>query len=299
MKNTIASVVIPLLLTVSLVGCTGETGASGQTGEESPHSSSSQNLTGIQYSNLADAASREEVAAVLKGYGIAQEQMDTLYKWADAFNERIQEPADLPQGFVNMEGDLVDYSRVTLTYLEGEEDSWTTQINCRLSAFLLMRDYIETNGTGDEQDTYLMFDVEGIDTKESFQMSQEDRGDFITLYGSVPVAGTTMLEEHIQNIQESWRDRGIQLSSPSGLSLISVYLHSSFDEVRFVGHTGILAETDDGLLFVEKYGPRAPFQATKFQNRAELKAYLLARPDLYGDETELPPLVFENAAVME
>ena len=69
--------------------------------------------------------------------------------------------------------------------------------------------------------------------------------------------------------------------------------------MRFVGHTGILAETKNGLLFVEKYGPMAPFQATRFQSRDELKEYLLARKDLYGDATELAPIVTENGEVME
>ena len=80
--------------------------------------------------------------------------------------------------------------------------------------------------------------------------------------------------------------------------LINVYLHNSFDDTRFVGHTGVLLETSEGLLFVEKYRPAYPFQATKFQNREELKTYLLARPDLYGDETELKPIVMENGRVI-
>ena len=71
------------------------------------------------------------------------------------------------------------------------------------------------------------------------------------------------------------------------------------DGVRFVGHTGVLMETEDGLLFVEKYGPAGPFQATKFESRNALEHYLLARPDLYGDETELPPIVLENGKMME
>ena len=57
--------------------------------------------------------------------------------------------------------------------------------------------------------------------------------------------------------------------------------------------------TKDGLLFVEKYSAMDPFQATYFKDRAELKEYLLARPDLYGDKTELAPIIMENGNVME
>ena len=68
---------------------------------------------------------------------------------------------------------------------------------------------------------------------------------------------------------------------------------------RFVGHTGVLMETEDGLLFVEKYGPAGPFQATKFESRNALEHYLLARPDLYGDETELLPIEIGRASCRE
>lgn len=105
-------------------------------------------------------------------------------------------------------------------------------------------------------------------------------------------------EEHEEKIQEAWNERDIQISGDK-LSLISVYLHAPEDQARFVGHTGVLAETKEGLLFVEKYSALAPFQATYFKDWAELKDYLLARPDLYGDETELDPIVMENGTVMK
>ena len=102
--------------------------------------------------------------------------------------------------------------------------------------------------------------------------------------------GAANQEEHLARIEEAWSERGIQVDSAKGMSLIEVYLHSPFDGVRFVGHTGVLMETEDGLLFVERSMARLVlFQATKFESRNALEHYLLARPDLYGDETEAPP----------
>ncbi len=148
-----------------------------------------------------------------------------------------------------------------------------------------------------EDDTILMFDIEAIDTYEPFRLEEAARSNFISLFNWVPVKETSTLEEHIQKIQEAWKGREIQIAG-KGVSLISVYVHNPFDEVRFVGHTGVLVETGDGLLFVEKYGPALPLQASKFQNREQLKKYLLSRPDLYGDETELEPIVMENDTVL-
>lgn len=38
----------------------------------------------------------------------------------------------------------------------------------------------------------------------------------------------------------------------------------------------------------------APFQATKFKDKKQVKKYLLLRPDLYGDDSELDPIVKIN-----
>ena len=99
-------------------------------------------------------------------------------------------------------------------------------------------------------------------------------------------------------IEKTWKDREIQIEG-DGISLISVYLHSPLEDIRFIGHTGVLLETEEGLLFAEKYGPLYPFQAVNFADREELKEYLLGRPDLYGDEIELEPIIMENDKVMK
>ena len=113
-----------------------------------------------------------------------------------------------------------------------------------------------------------MFDLDAIDSQDIYHLSPEARERFITLYNSIPVDNDASQEEHVAAVTQAWKDRDIQVEG-SGISLVEVYLHSPFDSLRFVGHVGILLETDDGLLFVEKFGPEEPFQATKFQDRGQ------------------------------
>ncbi len=246
----------------------------------------------IAYSNLADAASQKEVTDLLEYHGVAKEQTDTLISWATDFNSRVTS-GTLPEGFVPMTGTGVDYSGLIIQNKEADDGSFYPEANCRLTSYLLMKNFIETNGAHADDDTFLIFDVEAIDEYEPLALSPEERSEFISLFSWVPVDGADTLEAHIERIQNAWKERDVQIGG-EGISLITVYLHSPFDQVRFVGHTGVLLQTDAGLLFVEKYGPQLPFQATKFQNREELKQYLLSRADLYGDETELAPIVMEN-----
>lgn len=248
------------------------------------------------YSNLVDPSSQKEVTEILESHGVTKEQTETLLSWVEDFNGRVTS-SKLPEGFQPMQENGVNYDSLLIDYKELADGNIVPEANCRLTSYLLMKNMIQTNGKQIDNDTVLMFDIEAIDLYEQFQLKGQEKNNFISLFNWIPVDGTSNLEEHKDRIQKAWADREIQIHG-DGISLISVYLHSAFDKARFIGHTGVLAETDDGLLFVEKYGPLFPFQATKFENREELKSYLLNRSDLYGDETELEPIIMENGTFL-
>ncbi len=82
--------------------------------------------------------------------------------------------------------------------------------------------------------------------------------------------------------------------------MVSVYVHDTLDAkaYSFVGHTGVLVETGDGLLFVEKLAFDAPYRAITFASRAELRDYLR----IYDDGPNMDygsPLIFENGRPMK
>ena len=249
MKKSIIYFIINTLLILLLSGC-GNTSTSGQNNTNIMEQSGVSSTNDIQYSNLADNKSQVEVISVLQEHGITKEQTDTFLSWVEDFNSRVTTP-ELSDGFVSVEGDYVDYSNLLFDLKKLEDGSFLPEANCRLTAFLLMKNNVQTNEKTDDTDTYLMFDIEAINTYEQFKMSKTDQSNFTALYNWISVDGTTTLDEHIQKIQEAWIDREIIVDGTQGISLINVYLHSPFEEVRFVGHTGILVETEKGLLFVE------------------------------------------------
>lgn len=250
----------------------------------------------VMYSNLADEASQKELSECLANHGVADEQIQTFLNWVTDFNSRVTS-APLPKGFRPMKYSVVDYSGLTIASKKMPNGDVEPEANCRLTSYLLMKNMITTNSKTISDDTLLVFDVEAIEQYEQFYLNKEDAAEFTTLFNWVPVDGTTTVADHAEKIQAAWKDREIQIDG-DGISLITVYLHLPFDDVRFVGHTGVLLEEDDGLVFVEKYGPMYPFQFTKFNNRTELKKYLLSRTDLYGDQSELAPIVMENNQVL-
>lgn len=288
--------IVTVLLTTALLlaGCSNNPAKQANKGQ-----AEEETAQGIVYSNLVDEASQKEVIELFTSHGISNGQADVLMTWVKDFNGRVS-AGKLAEGFQPMEETGVKYDGLLVDYKKIEQpEEIAPEANCRLTSYLLMQDRLKTNGKQLKDDTILIFDIEAIDEYAPFGMEEAERSNFISLFNWVPVKGASTLEEHIEKIQEAWKEREIQIGGKDqGVSLITVYLHSPFDEVRFVGHTGVLLEQKDGLLFVEKYGPALPFQATKFQNREQLKKYLLSRPDLYGDETELEPIVMENDKVL-
>lgn len=250
-----------------------------------------------EYTNLADEESRKKVAGELENCGVGKEQIQTLMKWSEDYHEITAKSYSYPKGFTALPEDGMDYSTILMDDT-ADSYSYLQAANCRLTAFNLIKNKLTTVGTGKDTDLWLMFDMDAIDTMQEYQLTKEERADFLTLFNQVSVEGTSTLEEHEKKIQEAWKERNIQIRGDK-LSLVCVYLHAPEEQARFVGHTGVLAETEDGLLFVEKYSSLDPFQATYFKNRAALKDYLLARPDLYGDGKELEPIVMENGNVMK
>ena len=246
----------------------------------------------ILYSNMKDKESRQEVFTELKKHDVSDYQLNKLSQWMDDFNPYVAD-GQLSNGFEKMKGDLVDYSNLEL------KDMSSYYVNCRLTSFMIMRNALNTNCKPDDSDTYLMLDLDAVDTDKQIAMTKEDKLQYATLFNWVKLGNAKTLTQHIRKIESALKERDVYIDNSKGMSLINVYIHSTFDNARFVGHTGVLVQTDDGLLFVEKYGPDTPFQATKFNHRSELKKYLLARPDLYGEKTELAPIITENTKVMK
>ena len=245
----------------------------------------------IMYSNMQDTKSREEVFSELKKHDVSDNQINKLNEWMNDFNSYVKD-GQLSNGFKKMDGDLVDYSTLEL------KDMPSYYVNCRLTSFMIMKNALTTNCKPDDSDTYLMLDLDAIDTDKPISMTEQEKLNYTTLFNWIPLDDAKTLEQHEEKIETALKYRDIKIDESKGLSIINIYVHSTFDNVRFVGHTGVLMDTNDGLLFVEKYGPDTPFQATKFHNREELKKYLLARPDLYGEKDEVAPIITENNKVI-
>ena len=72
------------------------------------------------------------------------------------------------------------------------------------------------------------------------------------------------------------------------------------ESLLFVGHVGVLLTAEDGTLyFVEKVAFQEPYRLTKFESRAALKSYLMAKYDTGWGQDTTPPFLMENDVLMD
>ena len=249
----------------------------------------------VTYSNLVDEKTRNEVADLMIQNKLLKKDVKKVMDWVNEFNS-ISKEYSYKKGFVRLPKGGVNYDTL---YLDDTAKSYAylNWLNCRLTAFSLIQNVVETSKDEDSNDTWLMFDVEALNTVKQFKTSEEKKKDFITLFHSIDVSNEDTLEKQEDKIVETLKSRHIQLKTDT-ISIVSVYLHVPEENTRFVGHTGLLVNTENGYLYFEKYSNIAPFQATKFQNKKQVKEYLLSRPDLYGDGSELDPIVTINDEIL-
>ena len=120
---------------------------------------------------------------------------------------------------------------------------------------------------------------------------------FETLYSTLNTAYTTDVDTHIKKQKKAWKQNEVKISGTKA-SLITVVFHSSFGENEnelFIGHAGVLVPTKDKkLLFVEKLSFSLPYQVLKFDNRKQLKNYLMGMYDTSWGQEEAKPFIMEN-----
>ena len=168
--------------------------------------------------------------------------------------------------------------------------------DCRMTVMLLAGDSIifdnlEKNYSG----SYLMFDVDAIESKEDYQILRDKLDLFTTLFGEMRIVNGS----YNNAFPDNWTQHGIRINNEA-CSIISIVFETYEGREVFVGHTGILidcrndAERESNYLFVEKLAFGEPYQMIKLNKPEELIELFSMRPDYSATEGGRSPLVFIN-----
>lgn len=238
----------------------------------------------MQSSYLIQEEDITEVCEVIRDAGL--QNTDTFEAWVRDFAETSASPAGMTTGWV--EPDTLSQNRLDCA------DHWQathdySDADCRMTAMLLMGDLIQSDTVEELYDgTYLMFDTDAIENVDRYKILRQREELFTTIFGEMDAQNG--IEGSLLN---NWKEHGIRLNSDK-VTLISVVLPDVMLKEAFVGHAGLLIDTGDGLLFVEKIAFEQPYQATKLKTTDDLIALLSSRPDYLTGEGEEAAAVFQN-----
>ena len=239
------------------------------TAEAAPNENGGQ----MRVSYLTDSETLDEVCAIIAGAGLNAEgfrEAAQKYVSADGMS------ACLPSGWIAPEEMKESYMDCADAWAASTDDA---DGNCRLTALLLLKNSLEYSDLRKEYDgTYMMFDLDAIENSSNY--SDIDLLLLSSLFGEWPTV-------------ENWVDSGFSIKNPA-VSLISIVFSDILDDCAFVGHTGVLIETDDSIVFIEKIAFEQPYVVTKAESLEQIVDMLSARNDYQPNEGDPSPVIFEN-----
>ncbi len=239
--------------------------------------------------NMASDESLSEVTEALKEAGVSG---------ADTFSGLVKEFNTACEG-KGLEGGWIDPSKSEVDTF-GLMDAWesghdTMDANCRLTVFTLLGDQIGTGEPESYKGDYLMFDVDTIDNSDAFSHIKDQKDKFETVYGEFDTSDYKGHEETA--FPEIMKERGVVF--PEGkASILSLVTFDEMTGVAFVGHTGVLLDEGDHILYVEKVAFEQQYNAIKASGIEDIVNILKERPEYYGDGTEPGPFVYRNAELV-
>lgn len=249
------------------------------------------------YSNLVDAKSRKEVKKALLDAGLSEKNVNAWLSDVKDYNKTIKNTGLVKKGFKKLSTKNPQYDENKIMELWNKKYPDFIGYNCRITAFDLMKDKISVKADAKVNASNLFMDQDALKHAPAKKFTKKQKHAFETLYSTLNTAYTTDVDTHIKKQKKAWKQNEVKISGTKA-SLITVVFHSSFGENEnelFIGHAGVLVPTKDKkLLFVEKLSFSLPYQVLKFDNRKQLKNYLMGMYDTSWGQEEAKPFIMEN-----
>ena len=281
----LATIGLCLTLLLTLVACSQTQKTSDGSAETSVTQSQSNQVSWkATYSNLNNQPSAEEVRKALAAH-LDKDSVDAFFNLVNDYNATV--------GSVGLTG---DFSTFTKTDYDVEKISnlWTPKkgdfvgTNCRINSYCLLKNSIEIPKL-EKDDSLLFVDNDAIDKGKVFGV--EDKDAFDILFSRVKTEATTDVKVHAVKMEQFLS----QFKFNENARMLSVVVHDDLDgQSLFIGHVGILVQSEDGYLFVEKLTFEEPYQAIKFATKEDCYKYLDTKYENYTGEGLAKPFIMDN-----
>lgn len=261
----------------------------------------------LVYSNLIDEESKVMLGSVLKKAEIDQNHIDGALSLINDYNKHMtvfneadkdyMQESDLfafQSGFTTTEDSYINYGDYYFQMKKWYNGRDYNDAYCRTLAFLLMQDAIQVEsplnkehwGVSNEDD-FLYGDYATLTDYALVDIEEDKYPAYFTLFH--PVLDVEKKEGFAKQIQHQWKKFSVSFDkgAASLITIWSVIEKESAVKIEH-SHVGVLIEDDEGLLFIEKTNPLAPYQMTKFSSTEQLKQYLVDTSTACYEQFDLP-----------
>ncbi|MDO4782676.1 MAG: DUF4300 family protein [Capnocytophaga felis] len=296
------------LLAIGFLGCQNPKPKASENVDVSTENTEQPFLKSMEYSNLVDKATQEEVGEVLIAAGIEKQLVSSFFENVNTFNQTVGEVGLVKEGFATSDDLIIKYDEASIQTQWDEKNPEFIGYNCRITSFDMFRDLVSTGNPKGINSSNLFLDKDALNTNAKKVFSQEENERFLCLFSRVLTGYHKDVAQHLEKVKQAFKEREVHFpykGDASKASLISIFFHSAItdqpdDVFLFVGHVGVLVPMKDGkLLFVEKLAFQEPYQAIKFNNRTELNDYLMNRYDVEKGQPTAKPFIMENDELMQ
>ncbi len=256
-------------------------------------------LTEIEYSNLIDEATRNEVKVALLDAGLPKEDVENFIATVVDYNETVGEFGGVKEGFVVSKELQPIYDVNTIDELWLAKKDEFVGNNCRMTALQLVDSLVNVDGEIVKENKVLFMDEDAIMSSGNKKFTEDFIGKFRTFFGDISTPLEKDMNIHLKNVKNYWKDKKVFFKD-SKAKIITVWFHNDLDNNLFVGHTGVLVPAKDGgLYFIEKISFQEPYQVLKFKDRQGVSDYLMAKYDVSFGQPTAKPFILENDELIE
>lgn len=259
----------------------------------------------LVYSNMIDKKTQNQVKNILEVNRVNKKDIDIFIKSIRSYNKLqikiLQNNVNITKsGYTSISTKQVPYNLDKLQYNWMEKFPNYMDVNCRITAFRLFKDFINSKEKFIEDSIDLSIDLDTIKNNRDAKFNSKDVEKFINFFSAIPTQDTDDINKNAEQIKKEWKRRKISFKDNKNMSIVSGFLRYPETKNVFIGHTGICIKTDKDILFIEKYGSTSPYQVTKFKSKKDVKDYMFNRLKMSeGDVELLDPIIMENDKLMQ
>lgn len=248
----------------------------------------------LTYSNLIDEKTQNYVKDIMIENGVPKETADNFITIVQDYNSTVNMKYLLTSkpGFTTINSSQVRYPE---NYLDKQwfKHNKYYDFNCRITAFGLFKTHMDISGDCGLEIGMDLLCFEGNPLAKLYDINLKHYADY---YASFFAKDNSDYTEYINAIVNGYQERKIFYKATKNISIINVFMTSAGirpEQLEFlVGHAGVLINSKDGLLFIEKISPTMPYQVLKLKDKNELKYIFEKRfkyePELYIMENNKP-----------